>query len=172
MNEFDTTPFFPILDGKVLDIYMSSTFSRKRWIDNQDGGCIVLVNRSRYFVFETKFMWNWLQIYGILCTRNCSKELGFSETNNSNGLCFETVYNGTIRLSKDKTSSRLSLLSIICISSVNKGHQLWLIDINRKRRYFFDQGQHQISRLQELNHFFQHIVCTWFPSLWFHVDIL
>ena len=30
VNEFDTTPFFPILDSKVLDINMSSTFSRNR----------------------------------------------------------------------------------------------------------------------------------------------
>ena len=28
VNEFDTTPLFPILDSKVLDIDMSSTISR------------------------------------------------------------------------------------------------------------------------------------------------
>ena len=30
VNEFDTTPFFPILNSKVLNIDMSSTFNGNR----------------------------------------------------------------------------------------------------------------------------------------------
>ena len=56
VNELDTTPLFPILDRKILNVDMSSTFSRDRRVDNINSRCIVFVDRSSFFTSKAEFI--------------------------------------------------------------------------------------------------------------------
>ena len=124
MNELDTTPFFPILDSKVLDIDMSRTFSRNWRVDNVNGRCIIFIDRSWSFARETKLKKNWSQIKGNFGTWYCSKKLCFSRADSSDRLCFGTVDNGTTTIGEDKTSGRLLFALVVGVGGIDKGHQL------------------------------------------------
>ena len=70
MAHHNVAGILPILNRKVLDVNVPTTFGRYPRIDHLDGGFIILIDRSRAELLESKFLHNRTQVLGVLGSSN------------------------------------------------------------------------------------------------------
>ena len=90
----DVLGILPILDGKVLNINVAGALSRNTSVDHLDSRLVVFVDRSRVMLGKTQLFQNSTEVFGMLRSKNSSKELSFSRAGCSDGLRLGTVRDG------------------------------------------------------------------------------
>ena len=100
----DMTVIFPILDGKVLDVNMTGTFSGNTRIDHFDGRLIVAIDVGGSGLGKTKIGENGAKIFGMFGRRDSSNEFSFGGRGGSNRLGFATIRNAAARHGKGVAS--------------------------------------------------------------------
>ena len=89
--------FFPILDGKVLDINVTGALSGDTGVDHIDGRLIVLIDGSGASQRETEVLHDSAEVLGLLGSIDGSEEFGLGGTCCSDALGLAAIRNSTTR---------------------------------------------------------------------------
>ena len=91
----DVLLFLPVLDGKELDVDMTTAFGGDAVVDDVDGRLVVLMQNGGVVLSVTQLMQDGPKIEDSLCCRDRRDEFSFSGTCRSDTLCFTPVGNWT-----------------------------------------------------------------------------
>jgi len=97
--------FFPVLDGKVLDVNVMGALSRDASVDHIDGQLVVAEQDSGSGRRETQIGHDGLNIASMLCSSDGSKEFCFSRASCSDRLCLASVGDGVTAEKESVTHS-------------------------------------------------------------------
>ena len=113
--KFDVAGFFPILDGKVLDVDVARSFSCMAGINNLDGRCIIFIQDSWASRGETQTGENGAEILRRFGCQYGSDELCLGRTGGSDSLRFGAVCDSCTSKDKDVSSRRLAGAEVVGI---------------------------------------------------------
>jgi len=124
MEKHDIASFFPILNGKMLDVNMSGARGRATRINHLDGGNVIFVERRRRSLGKPELGKDGTEVLGNLGSGDGSDEFSFSGASGGSRLCLGAIGNGTTSKSESIASSRPTLSKIVGIGGVNIANEL------------------------------------------------
>ena len=108
------------MDGKVLDINVVGAISGNLVVDHENSQHVVLINKCRGCLLETKFSENCMEVTSLLGCGNGSDEFGFSGTGSCDGLGFGVVGDCTTSKKENVACSRVTFTKVICMGSIDE----------------------------------------------------
>jgi hypothetical protein len=134
LAEKKMSSLFPILDGKVLDIYVAGAFGRKVSVHHFDGGLIVFEQWNGLGLIEAKLTKDGTEVFGDLSGRYSGQEFCFCAASSCDGLGLATRgYNATGK-HETITSGGALVPKIVAMGSIGVSNELEWISGQREVR--------------------------------------